>query len=96
MNWVSSSTLNKPYRKPEGWEAMREGALEIIDDLRNTFITMSDDDFGKLRIHEKPFWHIINGPVSDALTHVGQINSFRRLAGNPVPSANVFTGEPPK
>jgi len=40
-------------------------------------------------------WHIINGPISDALTHVGQINSFRRLSGNCVPKANVFTGKPP-
>jgi len=26
----------------------------------------------------------------------GQINSFRRLAGNPTPKANVFVGLPPK
>jgi hypothetical protein len=57
---------------------------------------MSDEDLGKLRIRDKLFWNIINGPFSDALTHTGQINSFRRLAGNPVSGANVFLGEPPK
>ncbi len=39
---------------------------------------------------------MLNGPISDALTHVGQVNSFRRLSGNPVYGANVFTGTPPK
>jgi hypothetical protein len=38
---------------------------------------------------------MINGPLADALTHVGQINAFRRLAGNPTPKARLFTGEPP-
>jgi len=42
---------------------------------------------------EMPFWHILNGPLADALTHVGQIVSFRRSAGNPVnPNVNVFMG----
>jgi hypothetical protein len=47
-------------------------------------------------IDGRPFWHVINGPIADALTHVGQVNSFRRLAGNPTPKANVFLGLPPK
>jgi hypothetical protein len=96
VNWVSSSALKRSYRKPKGSEKIREDVLVIIQDLRNTFIEMDEDKLGKLRIRGKPFWHIVNGPISDALTHVGQINSFRRLAGNPVAGANVFTGEPPK
>jgi hypothetical protein len=96
MNWVSSSALNKPYTKPKNGAAAREEALVIIHDLRETILVMSDNDLEKLRIQGKPFWHLINGPFSDALTHTGQINSFRRLAGNPVAGANVFKGEPPK
>jgi hypothetical protein len=96
MNWVSSSALNKPYTKPKNGAAAREEALVIIHDLRETILAMSDKDLEKLRIQGKPFWHLINGPFSDALTHTGQINSFRRLAGNPVAGANVFKGEPPK
>ena len=96
MNWVSSSALKKPYRKPKNGAAAREEALLIIHDIRETMLAMSDKDLEKLRILGKPFWHLINGPFSDALTHTGQINSFRRLAGNPVAGANVFKGEPPK
>lgn len=34
---------------------------------------------------EFPFWNQINGPISDALWHVGQVVSFRRSSGNPFP-----------
>jgi len=43
-----------------------------------------------------PIWNMINGPLADALTHVGQINTWRRMAGNPTPKANVFLGRGPK
>lgn len=32
---------------------------------------------------EYPFWNLLNGPISDAVWHVGQIVSFRRASGNP-------------
>ncbi len=96
VNWVSSSALNRLYEEPKDGPAAREGALGIIHNLRETMLAMSDEDLWKLRIRDKPFWNMINGPFSDALTHTGQINSFRRLAGNPVSGANVFLGEPPK
>ena len=42
---------------------------------------------------EFPFWNLINGPISDALWHVGQVVSFRRGSGNPLPKGvNVLTG----
>ncbi len=43
---------------------------------------------------EFPFWNQINGPISDALWHVGQVVSFRRSSGNPFNSkASVLTGK---
>jgi len=96
MNWVSSSALNRPYEKPKDGPTASEETLSIIHDLREAMLAMSEEDLGKLRIRDKPFWNLINGPFSDALTHTGQINSFRRLAGNPVAGANVFLGEPPR
>lgn len=38
--------------------------------------------FGKT---EFPFWNAINGPIADAIWHVGQVVSFRRSSGNPFP-----------
>jgi hypothetical protein len=40
-----------------------------------------------------PFLNIINGPISDAIWHAGQVSSFRRSSGNPINSkANYFSG----
>jgi hypothetical protein len=42
---------------------------------------------------EIPLWNVINGPVSDALWHIGQVVSFRRSSGNPFPDGvNVLLG----
>ena len=42
---------------------------------------------------EYPFWNLLNGPVADAIWHVGQVVSFRRTSGNPFNSnVSVFTG----
>ena len=38
--------------------------------------------FGK---NEFPFWNNLNGPIADSLWHIGQITSFRRTSGNPLP-----------
>ncbi|WP_436516145.1 DinB family protein [Ekhidna sp. To15] len=32
---------------------------------------------------EFPFWNLLNGPIADAINHVGQIISIRRTNGNP-------------
>ena len=40
-----------------------------------------------------PFWNQINGPISDAIWHCGQVVSFRRSSGNPFnPKVSVFMG----
>ncbi len=39
------------------------------------------------------FFVVAIGTNDDALTHVGQINACRRLAGNPPAKVNHFRGE---
>ncbi|MEX1246141.1 MAG: hypothetical protein WEB59_05415 [Thermoanaerobaculia bacterium] len=36
---------------------------------------------------------LLQGPIADALTHVGQIAILRRLAGSPVRGENHFKAE---
>lgn len=36
---------------------------------------------------------LFQGPIADALTHVGQINYLRRLAGSPVKGENYFRAD---
>lgn len=44
-------------------------------------------------ITKRPFWMVINGPISDCIWHCGQIVSFRRQSGNPFSSkVSLFTG----
>ena len=37
--------------------------------------------------------HLFQGPVADALTHVGQLAMMRRLAGVPIKGENYFKAE---
>ena len=58
--------------------------------LENLTITYQRED----RRSDFSFWHMLNGPLSDALYHTGQIVVFRRASGNPMhPKVNVFTGK---
>jgi hypothetical protein len=41
----------------------------------------------------QPIEKITQGPIADALTHVGQIVMMRRAAGNPVKAESYFTAE---
>ena len=43
---------------------------------------------------EYPFWNQLNGPIADAIWHVGQVVTFRRSAGNPFNSkVSVLQGK---
>ncbi len=95
VNWINFSVSGKKTKKPEDITSMRNSALQILESLRITFYNMNEEALLKIKINRKPFWHLINGPLADALTHTGQINTLRRLAGNPAPRADVFKGKPP-
>ena len=95
VNWVCLSMGLDRFERGD-ISLTRGHILEMIRALREALSSMSDEELKGITIDGRPFWHIINGPISDALTHVGQINSFRRLAGNPTPKANVFVGSPPR
>lgn len=47
--------------------------------LENAKIIFKNGD----KTTEFPFWNEINGPISDALWHIGQVVTFRRSSGNP-------------
>jgi len=40
-----------------------------------------------------PVEKLVQGPIGDALTHVGQIVMLRRMSGNPIRPAGYFTAE---
>jgi len=44
-------------------------------------------------IEEKVLCQIIQGPLADALTHIGQLSTLRRLSGAPVYSENYMLAD---
>jgi hypothetical protein len=42
---------------------------------------------------QAPVEKLFQGPIADALTHVGQIVMLRRLAGQPMKSENYYKAE---
>jgi uncharacterized damage-inducible protein DinB len=79
---------------------LRIKSLNILADLSERLKEMSDEDLSEIEKNTSrklPFWYWINGPLADALTHVGQITSWRRIAGNPqLKGINVFIGNSDK
>lgn len=86
---------------PLSFEVKRKKTLEILQEASN--ILKQKDT--KIKDHtmvfqsganktEFPFWNLINGPIADALWHVGQVVTFRRSSGNPFNGkASVLTGK---
>lgn len=95
VNWMNLAMGRKEQTRPEENARVRNTTLEGLLSLRDSFDSLSDEDVQKIRLEGKPFWHLLNGPIADALTHVGQINTLRRVAGNPAQELNPFLGVPP-
>ena len=78
------------------FQQTRKKSLFILEDLSERLKKMKDEDLIEMEKNTSrklPFWYWINGPLSDALTHTGQITSWRRIAGNPqLKGLNVFIG----
>ena len=76
--------------------------LEALAALRADFAAMSEAELASITFiggrepTAFPAWNMLNGPLADALTHVGQLASWRRSAGNPVVRHDVFRGRPPR
>lgn len=79
----------------------RKATLENIKIASETLKAYSGQDMNDLHIifqrndqtAEYPIWNLLNGPLADAIYHVGQIVSFRRSSGNPIDSGiSMFRG----
>jgi hypothetical protein len=95
-------SLSDPNTAKYSWEELREKTLENLRlSSENLKLNKSDLSLKKIRLKRADgtvssfdFWHIINGPIEDAVWHVGQVVSFRRSSGNPLPQGvNVLTGK---
>src|SRR5271155_762103 len=88
MDWALSMANGKPEwhdSKPLAWEKEVErffAALKKFDD----YLASAEP----LQAHAEK---LFQGPIADALTHVGQIALLRRLAGEPLKAENYYKAE---
>ena len=87
---------------PREFSILREITLNRIKESCVLFESMTLDELRLLKIKfnrggafsEFPVWNLINGPISDAIYHIGQVVSFRRTTGNPIEKGvSVFLGK---
>lgn len=103
---IRNAAKNEPNNRQSGideisFSKLREQTLNLLKEASEIFAQKSEREIARLKVifgsggagNEYPFWNMINGPISDALYHTGQVVSFRRASGNPVdPGVNVFLG----
>jgi len=88
MDWGLSIAIGKQQwhnSEPQPWKKEAErffAALKKFDD----FFASSEP------LHASPE-KLLQGPIADALTHVGQIAILRRMAGEPVKGESYYAAE---
>ena len=71
--------------KPLAWDAESERFFAVIKAF--------DDFLASGEVIANPLEKLFQGPIADALTHVGQINLLRRMFDAPVRGENYFKAE---
>lgn len=101
---IVNSTRKVPNERMDisdwSFEQLRSATLSNIEEASNSLKDPGAklEDFKIIyergeRRTEFPFWNHINGPIADALWHVGQVVTFRRSSGNPFNSkVSLFNG----
>ncbi|WP_420318723.1 DinB family protein [Ekhidna sp.] len=90
---LANAVQEKPFAGVElegmTFEQKRELALENIHVASDILKNSTAEDLAKFDMifasgAEFPFWNLLNGPIADAINHVGQIITLRRTNGNPI------------
>ncbi|MHB1960012.1 MAG: hypothetical protein ACYCO5_13390 [Acidobacteriaceae bacterium] len=87
-DWALSIVNGNPAWRdtaPQSW----------IEDVQRFYATLAAFD-ARLASDEPlqaPLEKLLQGPVADALTHVGQLAMMRRLAGAPLKGENYFVAD---
>ena len=100
---ILNAALKKPNEtrpeRPDDLPGLRAATLNNLKKASTIFLQTHDladhtSIFNRASgVSEFPFWNMINGPIEDAVWHCGQVVSYRRASGNPMPSGvSVFQG----
>jgi hypothetical protein len=77
-------------------ESLKNNTLDLLQNLGVRLAEINDTELTRFSTRGYSFWYMINGPLADALTHIGQINSWNRISGNPSLPVDVFRGIGPE
>lgn len=98
----SKASIRPLTSMPSDYETLRTSTLSLLHKAEEAFLLAQKEEVEAMNvIFERggkqaafPLWNLINGPVSDAIYHTGQVVSFRRTTGNPIQKGvNVFLGK---
>ena len=102
LNTAKNTPSLRPSLKPPlTLEELRGKTLNHLKEAATLFENINEAQLDYLNIiferggkqTKFPVWNLINGPISDAIYHTGQVVSFRRTSGNPISKGvNVFLG----
>ncbi|WP_206886197.1 hypothetical protein [Alicyclobacillus mali (ex Roth et al. 2021)] len=84
------------YRDLRGGEREELPAGPWREEVERLFRILEDVDQAIAQGAEptKRSWEqLLQGPIADALTHIGQLATLRRLAGNPMPAESYLRAE---
>ena len=88
MDWALSMTSGEPKWHNSKSQAWNEDVHRFHAALTALDATLASDQ----PLHASPE-KLFQGPVADALTHVGQLAMMRRLAGAPIQGENYFVAD---
>ncbi|HXY14851.1 MAG TPA: hypothetical protein VEI26_10170 [Terriglobales bacterium] len=88
MDWALSMANGKPEWHDSAPLAWDRGVQRFFAALK-----AFDDYLASSEPLQTPAEKLFQGPIADALTHVGQIAMLRRLAGVPIKGENYFMAE---
>jgi len=88
FDWMANLLEGQHVWKAAAVRSWDEDVARFFEGLRRVDAVLASD--GPLGF---PAGRLFQGPVADALTHIGQIGMLRRLAGSPVKGENYFKAD---
>jgi len=85
FDWALTAAVGKEQwnaRRPSQWKQEKQRFFESLGAF-DAFLASG----GEVKA---PIERLLQGPVADALTHVGQLAMMRRLSGSPIHGENFY------
>jgi hypothetical protein len=77
-------------------ELTSQDVLELLEQLHIAVKEKETEELDNLCAEKTELFYSINGPLADALTHIGQINTYKRMLSIQSPKGSYYTGKKTK